>query len=66
VASFIDKVVNGQIIVDVYLSMPVTPPQPDEQPDWIRRKAFVDTGANVSGVSESSSIELMGSARRRG
>jgi len=66
VASFIDKVVNGQILVDVYLSMPVRPTHPDDQTDWIRRKALVDTGASVSGVSEPLTIELMVSGRKRG
>ena len=65
-ATFYNRIAIRQIIVSVWLSMPVVQESPDSKPDWIHLRGLVDTGATVSGVSEPSTLRLLDSAKNRG
>ena len=63
-ASLIGGVENKQIIIQIWLSIPVVGSGLNNV--WLPSRALIDTGANMSGVSSSATTSLMYSVTSRG
>ena len=63
-ASLLGQIVNGQVIVKVWLSVPVV--QTGQDNIWLPSRALIDTGATISGVSDVATSALLYSVTSRG
>lgn len=64
-ASLIGDITNRQIIVEVWLSIPIFPAEGAPDNEWIPIKALIDTGATASAVSSKATLTLLDTIAER-